>query len=105
MNLDIKSEKSGLVRSVTKQANGEFVSRNASFEDLQTIHHELGHIQYQQQYKHLPQVRSSQQSNKGWVIFSTNSSKSIHYRLDQVSSTTGAGSYSVPTAIQAFTPG
>ena len=30
--------------------------RENSFEDLQTIHHELGHIQYQQNYKHLPQV-------------------------------------------------
>jgi len=27
-----------------------------SFQDLNTIHHELGHIQYQQQYKTLPQV-------------------------------------------------
>ena len=26
------------------------------FQDLNTIHHELGHIQYQQQYKTLPQV-------------------------------------------------
>ena len=25
-----------------------------SFEDLSTIHHELGHIQYMQQYKDLP---------------------------------------------------
>jgi len=31
-------------------------TRENSFEDLQTIHHELGHIQYQQNYKHLPQV-------------------------------------------------
>ena len=31
-------------------------TREANFEDLNTIHHELGHIQYQQQYKHLPIV-------------------------------------------------
>jgi hypothetical protein len=31
-------------------------TRENSFEDLQTIHHELGHIQYQQNYKHQPQV-------------------------------------------------
>jgi len=31
-------------------------TRANNFEDLQTIHHELGHIQYQQNYKHLPQV-------------------------------------------------
>ena len=30
-----------------------------SFQDLNTIHHELGHIQYQQQYKTLPQVTSN----------------------------------------------
>jgi Zn-dependent M32 family carboxypeptidase len=29
-------------------------ARDYSFEDLNTIHHELGHIQYQQQYKELP---------------------------------------------------
>ena len=27
-----------------------------SFNDLNTIHHELGHTQYQQQYSHLPYV-------------------------------------------------
>jgi len=31
-------------------------TRDFSFEDLNTIHHELGHIQYQQQYSYLPQV-------------------------------------------------
>ena len=31
-------------------------TRDYSFEDLNTIHHELGHIQYQQQYSYLPQV-------------------------------------------------
>jgi len=31
-------------------------TRDNSFQDLQTIHHELGHIQYYQNYKHLPQV-------------------------------------------------
>jgi len=31
-------------------------TRDYNFEDLNTIHHELGHIQYQQQYKTLPQV-------------------------------------------------
>jgi len=31
-------------------------TRDFSFEDLQTIHHELGHIQYQQKYMHQPQV-------------------------------------------------
>jgi len=31
-------------------------TKDFSFEDLNTIHHELGHIQYFQQYKHLPAV-------------------------------------------------
>ena len=31
-------------------------TRDYNFEDLNTIHHELGHIQYQQQYSDLPQV-------------------------------------------------
>lgn len=31
-------------------------TRNYSFEDLNTIHHELGHIQYQMQYSNLPTV-------------------------------------------------
>ena len=31
-------------------------TRDYSFEDLNTIHHELGHIQYQQQYSDLPMV-------------------------------------------------
>ena len=31
-------------------------TRDNSFEDLNTIHHELGHIQYDQHYKHLPIV-------------------------------------------------
>ena len=31
-------------------------ARDNSFEDLNTIHHELGHIQYDQHYKHLPIV-------------------------------------------------
>ena len=31
-------------------------TRDYNFEDLNTIHHELGHIQYQHQYSHLPIV-------------------------------------------------
>lgn len=31
-------------------------TRNYSYEDYNTIHHELGHIQYQQQYSDLPMV-------------------------------------------------
>ena len=31
-------------------------TRNYNFEDLMTIYHELGHIQYYQQYSHQPQV-------------------------------------------------
>jgi len=31
-------------------------TRANNFQDLQTVHHELGHIQYQQAYKHQPQV-------------------------------------------------
>ncbi|GIQ98698.1 hypothetical protein CM15mP5_1330 [bacterium] len=32
------------------------VHKNFNFGDLNTIHHELGHIQYDQHYKTLPQV-------------------------------------------------
>ena len=31
-------------------------TRDFSFEDFNTIHHELGHIQYYQQYRHQPVV-------------------------------------------------
>ena len=31
-------------------------TRDFNFQDLNTIHHEMGHTQYQQQYKDLPVV-------------------------------------------------
>ena len=34
------------------------IFRSNNFQDLQTVHHELGHIQYQQAYKHQPQVNN-----------------------------------------------
>ena len=34
-------------------------TRDFVYEDLTTIFHELGHIQYDQNYKHLPQVKLS----------------------------------------------
>jgi len=40
----------------TKDYRIRMCAKDFSFEDLNTIHHELGHIQYDQQYKHLPMV-------------------------------------------------
>ena len=60
-------------------------ARDFNFEDLNTIHHELGHIQYDQQYKELPVVFRFAIGPKScmiWLYFEFSSTAEMELTMD-----------------------
>ncbi len=79
-------------------------TRDYNFEDLNTIHHELGHVQYFQQYKDLPVVYRDRANDGfheavGELMAMSASTPPLRHRADPRAGGGRAGGHQLPEVI------